>query len=1173
MQSAMEAEMPKRPYLNKLIEDLETLFDQNPSDASLASAILKELEHRSTQRAKQLKERIEAARGRQASTPTAKRAPRSPQKATDPLPAPAPTAVEPSPPAIATETPIPPTRQNKPRPPVQNKPEDALRAWTALEVLSPSSFRRETDLVGADKSLLAKFGKDGVPWEPEEKSRPGKRLFYEVYIGTIEMGPAVEALLSVYADKRAEKPSVKGASAIATVIVDKNGRPLEEETSATISSFAWGVPVALQGDLKRLADWTQQHGALLKEFRQQLILRDKDDQIVPLTRRHIERLYDFLVGKLNLQQLETNRPYFAVRRFEHFKSKTPPEPSLLNSFFLEDLAAASSLASQSRLPVALQHYLGDARPNHRIDLLNDTNGLKDLLQPALTPQGRWPAKGRFPLALLQQAAVNATNSQRLSTGVLAVNGPPGTGKTTLLRDVVAARLVDRAIVMCRYKNPADAFKPTRETFTRNGAKITLHQLDEQLKGYEMVVTSSNNKAVENVSAELPDIQAIAEDATGLRYFKTISDNVLQRKTWGLIAAVLGNSSNRYQFYQNFWKDEERGLSTYLNHACGIPQYVSEPQGEGVPPKQRFRQIVDLENPPSNGREALARWEKAQAAFMVAIRAFNERQFYLQKLYENLLLAPKLSSALVEAKGSLVAEQQQLESLRTQATAAEEGLVSPSKALTSYQGQRERAVTQRPGFFARLFRTSTYREWQDQISFLDKAIAETEEAVRVLTAKANNLRQQVEVSQRRLAETETKIARVEAELRQVKEAIAKERRNLSAPIPDESFFQGRHEDIQKGSVWFDKTATRMRDDVFEAAVLLHRAFIDAAADPLRQNLSIFVESFGTRSLGTAQKDALIPDLWSSFFLVVPVVSTTFASVNRMFSRLKPETLGWLLVDEAGQALPQAAVGAMMRAKRAVIVGDPLQIEPVVTLPSSLTEEICGQFGLDPIRFNAPEASTQTLADAASTYSARFPSGSGYRDVGAPLLVHRRCNSPMFDVSNEIAYSNLMVHAKSATPDNAVLGHSKWFDVVSQSGQTDKWYPDEGTVLIEKLSHLRRGGVDPDIYVVTPFVVVQDNLRKEILASGVLGDWVKEPKTWVEQRVGTVHTVQGREAEIVFFVLGAQAPSQRGARAWAGGNPNLVNVAVTRAKTSIYVIGNREAWKSASHFSTLSRFLPS
>ncbi|MBL4680598.1 MAG: hypothetical protein JKY88_07735 [Pseudomonadales bacterium] len=39
--------------------------------------------------------------------------------------------------------------------------------------------------------------------------------------------------------------------------------------------------------------------------------------------------------------------------------------------------------------------------------------------------GRWPSKGRFRLAM-----------QELNTrGLFSVNGPQGTGKTTLLRDV------------------------------------------------------------------------------------------------------------------------------------------------------------------------------------------------------------------------------------------------------------------------------------------------------------------------------------------------------------------------------------------------------------------------------------------------------------------------------------------------------------------------------------------------------------------------------------------------------------------------------------------------------------------------------------------------------------------------------------------------------------------
>jgi hypothetical protein len=280
---------------------------------------------------------------------------------------------------------------------------------------------------------------------------------------------------------------------------------------------------------------------------------------------------------------------------------------------------------------------------------------------------------------------------------------------------------------------------------------------------------------------------------------------------------------------------------------------------------------------------------------------------------------------------------------------------------------------------------------------------------------------------------------------------------------------------------------------------------------------------------------------------------------------------LLVDEAGQAVPQAVVGAMLRTQRSVVVGDPLQIQPVVTLPNSLTEEICGYFGVDALQYNAPEASVQTLADAASIFCARFPSASGFRDVGAPLLVHRRCDSPMFDISNEIAYANLMVQAKSPSPINPHLGRSSWINVVGKAGP-DKWCADEAVALIEMLQTLKNAGAEADLYAVTPFVIVQNNLRNELLKSGVLDGWVSNPRSWVNQHVGTVHTVQGREAKIVFFVLGAQMASQNGARAWAGGSPNLVNVAVTRAKESLYVIGNRQLWKSAGHFATLDRLLP-
>jgi superfamily I DNA and/or RNA helicase len=333
----------------------------------------------------------------------------------------------------------------------------------------------------------------------------------------------------------------------------------------------------------------------------------------------------------------------------------------------------------------------------------------------------------------------------------------------------------------------------------------------------------------------------------------------------------------------------------------------------------------------------------------------------------------------------------------------------------------------------------------------------------------------------------------------------------------------------------------------------------------------MDGFGTRSLGSPERDALIPHIWSTLFLVVPAVSTTFASMARMFSKVGPAEFGWLLVDEAGQALPQAAVGALMRTKRAVVVGDPIQIEPVVILPDQLTDAICLKFGIDPTVFNAPAASAQTLADSATEYFGRFETKYGSREVGVPLLVHRRCGEPMFTISNSIAYENLMVQAKPAGQSaiRDCLGPSRWIDANGR-GQ-DKWCQAEGEVVLDCLRRLRASGCVPDIYVVTPFVVVQDRLRELLRRNGVLEGWVDDPYGWVRERIGTVHTVQGREAEAVIFVLGAPEAIQRGARGWAGGKPNLLNVAVTRAKEAVYVIGNRELWKQAGVFQILDRLM--
>ncbi len=70
-----------------------------------------------------------------------------------------------------------------------------------------------------------------------------------------------------------------------------------------------------------------------------------------------------------------------------------------------------------------------------------------------------------------------------------------------------------------------------------------------------------------------------------------------------------------------------------------------------------------------------------------------------------------------------------------------------------------------------------------------------------------------------------------------------------------------------------------------------------------------------------------------------------------------------------------------------------------------------------------------------------------------------------------------------------------------------------------------------------------------------------------RADTIHTLPGSQADVVFLVL-VSARGNRGAREWVASSPNLVNVAVSRAKRRLYVIGSHRDWSELAHFSVLA-----
>lgn len=1131
---------------------MEATFERGRTDAATLRLLLTELKYRSTPRAAALRERVSAALSVEGEG--TRSAPRV-EEETDRNPQPR-----------SAERPTAPTRPRPPAP-VENKPANILAAWTALEVLSPFTYERPADVADGDHRRIATLN-GSVPW-PGEGSRPNKRLFYQVVLGTIRMADATRALLETFDDAHGDRRPARGFAPIAIATLDKEGRVVDE--GLAISSFAWGLPIALSGDLVGLGGWSDAESRLVAGLDRQLRGGAAEGVSPTLDLRAIHRAFGWLKRELRLPNDLLDEPSFAVRVYHYWRAQEPPDAPLLGSFFLGDIGAVRRLISAGGAPANVQKYLGMDGSPIRKDVVTDHASLAAAVAPKRMPLARWPSKN--PLVLLQQGAVNLAVSRLPETRLFAVNGPPGTGKTTLLRDVVAALVTQRAEEMCTFDDPEAAFT------TQNGRsrdRAATWNVDPRLRGFEILVASSNNRAVENVSRELPSLGSVEGATPNLRYFKTTSDNVAgEPTTWGLIAAVLGNASNRFTFRERAWTDTESGLATYLAEVAGTPQWIDEPATTpDSAPKRRKPRVVERENPPENRQEAARRWIRTRDAFKSKIREVSAQLVDLEGARLLMGALPSLGEKVAasqratdDAAAALRYTTDKLSSAQLEDQHARQQRADLASALRALEAER-------PGFWSRLFRRADADRWRE---LFDQARRDSDAAGRMAAVAATEL-QRLQQAKAHCADALGKHTQgLSAAQREYDEALKKVQatyHRFGVRVVDQPFFSRDHADVQLSVPWLDAEIQTARARLFEAAMAVHRAFVDAAADPILQNLEAFFKALIGRNAWTASMRPLMPNLWSTLFLVVPLVSTTFASIERMMGYLPPETLGWLLVDEAGQATPQSALGAVLRAKRAIIVGDPLQVEPVTSLPTGLAERICLEFGVDPNKWNAPDASVQTVADATATFGTQFRLTSSTVQVGFPLLVHRRCRDPMFSLSNRIAYGGKMVLGtpKRVSRIEEILGPSRWVDVPPEETE-EKWSEAEGravSVLLERLSTL--GPPGPDLYIVSPFRIVARRLRESVLRSGTVAKWSDDPQRWVNERVGTVHTVQGRESEGVIFVLGAALPSQHGARGWASKTPNILNVAATRAQENLYVVGHRAVWGRAALFSELSVRLP-
>jgi predicted GNAT family acetyltransferase len=819
--------MVQRRFLKTPIGELESLFQSAAGDRALLLEIANELKHRSTVRASRLAQKVSAALGDERDDASNFMRPQTRTETPEDAPI-GPSTIETSDtgPHVGDRPSNPSGKAGSPERPVNDGPDvwpvepfwfdedeptvpgpdSILAAWLTQEVLSPQALPdgREAGSIGR---TLVRLQDSSEPWNERRFWRRGKEraVYWMVYLGELDLAKATESILQLYPDDVAdERGDVRGSTTLAVVVLDGQGRPVEDK--AFLSSFAWGYGAVRAGRLRQLAAFPKAERVIKAKLLEHLVRRDAEGNVVPLTRNDVARAVDWLVAMLNLPAEQVGWPGIAIRAPVWGSSSEAPEPELLNSFFIEDLVRSRKAFASGGPGKALATYLEALRVPARKDVVRDKALVAQTLAPLRTPLTRWPGPGRYPLVLMQQAAINHAVAELNSGGIAAINGPPGSGKTTLLRDIVAKVVLDRAVAMAEFAKPVDAFKHLA-TMRTGQANTHLYLLDNRLLGHEIVVASSNNKAVENISREIPAVGSIADDlAPPLRYFSSIADAVAAGKapvqdgvSWGLAAAVLGNAANRSVFAQSFWWHKKRGMSRYLKSVLGV-ELDDDDDSDLDEQEATVLDVTAIEKPPLGEIEALERWSTARKRFLTKLREAENLRAQAQQCFEAANEQRATVNRVSDAQQALRLSETQLQEMTEREGMARK--VVTAAAETERRAQEELAAIDRlrPGFFARLFGTRSYRVWRASMS---SALKDKSDA-RAALAHAEGVRHSellaLDTARKQFQDSRRELLNAEAALARISSTIAMLRPLFGDTFADEGFWSQDDDRLQLLSPW-------------------------------------------------------------------------------------------------------------------------------------------------------------------------------------------------------------------------------------------------------------------------------------------------------------------------------------------------------------------------------------
>lgn len=706
----------------------------------------------------------------------------------------------------------------------------------------------------------------------------------------------------------------------------------------------------------------------------------------------------------------------------------------------------------------------------------------------------------FPISISQRKSLNTLLGS--NEKVFAVNGPPGTGKTTLLQSIVANKMVESAllgkdapiILACSTNNQAvtniiDSFSRSK---TRKG-KLQGRWIPD-VDGYATYLPSTSKKETElkGINYKKLNGNGLFNDIENLEFLQDAKEYFLEK-------------SNEY----------------FNSTALSISSVVQKLQTE----------ISDIEQILKDSGDTWKAYLQSEHVFTSTYLLDNSK---ISKYYNEDLLNEDVLKNDVE------------------------DLVKTEQNIITYFNNEP--------FFRKFFcflgiqSALKNRATEVKIILRDSQIAIPENFVFKKNEILDTIDSKINTAKKIMGSIE-------------KWKLWKNNNSIKGnpPRSEEKYWEFEHLKIKEkisANCFYDELDISLRHKAFQLALHYWEG---------RYLLQLESDLFDPKFNGKGKEPMI--NRWKRHAMLTPCFVSTFFMAPKFFSfykflRMSGEGnkihdnlplfnfIDLLIVDEAGQVSPEVGIATFALAKQAVVVGDVKQIEPIWNVTHKIDignlkkceiieeyDDIVYEKEFDPKGFLSSTGSIMKMAQNASGFKE-----ANLHEKGVLLTEHRRCYDEIINYCNVLAYDGKLIPLRGKAKKDLLFPPMHCIHVDGQSTRNpngSRFNIEEVKTIINWLKENKAEiekkyeSIEHAVGIITPFTGQKNSLKSALKDAGFKVD---------DFKIGTVHALQGAERPIVLFSM-VYGDEDKGTLFFDRDNkPNMLNVAVSRAKDNFIVFAN-------------------